>query len=113
MLGGFGGNPGPVNLNPSAPAFGTLVNPQAPASQTSTPSDPSSLAVDTAVNIYVKIAGAAGVTIPAGAVPVMQDLANCAMSGMSGNACANNVVVSTVLRELGAASPDLGNALTP
>jgi hypothetical protein len=113
VLGGGGGafTPGnggvytsPVNLNPSAPAFGgTLLNPPVAAPQASA-SDPGSLAVNTAVNIYVAVAGAAGITIPPGAVPVIQDLANCAMSGMTGNACANNVVVSAVLRELGVAS---------
>jgi prefoldin subunit 5 len=113
VAGKGGTNPSAINLNPSAPAFGSLLNPTAPAPQATIPSTPSALAVATAVNIYVQVAGAAGITIPAGAVPVVQDLANCAVSGMSGNACAGNVVLSTVLKELGAASPGLADALTP
>lgn len=70
-------------------------------------------AANTAVSIAVTASDLLGVPIDPQAVPVIQGIVSCALSGAKVGDCATNMVVNTALSQLSLTDPAVANVLDP
>lgn len=81
--------------------------------QTPAYADDKSESASAAVDIFVAAGNLAGLPIDKTEVGIIKELVTCAVNSTSGGDCAKNIIVSTVLNQVGASDPKLVAVVKP